>query len=113
MCYLREPSTGPNEAVQKNTDFQITQALAKNKESEALEKKTVAFEAKHASSCGLDVHKDKIEACVITLDGERHQKTFDTMRKTLYTLRDWILSFTCLNVPMESTSVYCAHRQCV
>lgn len=68
--------------------------------------RTVAFEAKYASSCGLDVHKDKIEACVITPDGERHQKTFDTMRKTLYTLCDWIMSFSCLNVLMESTSVY-------
>ena len=68
--------------------------------------KEVEFERKHASSCGLDVHKDKIEACVIDAGGERHQKVFDTMRKTLYTLRDWILSFGCLAVLMESTSVY-------
>jgi len=66
----------------------------------------VEFEAIHIPSCGLDVHKDKIEACVIDADGRRHQKAFDTMRKSLYVLRDWILSLGCHHVLMESTSVY-------
>ena len=57
-------------------------------------------------SCGLDVHKDKIDACVIDEEGEKHRKTFDTMRKTLYALKDWILSKGCFHVLMESTSVY-------
>jgi transposase len=47
-----------------------------------------------------------IEACVIDEAGEKHRKTFDTMRKSLYALRDWILSLNCLHVLMESTSVY-------
>ena len=67
---------------------------------------TVEAEVVHLPSCGLDVHKDIIEASVIGKDGEVHQKTFDTMRKSLYALRDWILSFGCLHVLMESTSVY-------
>lgn len=71
-----------------------------------MEKMKVEFDALHVPSCGLDVHKEMIEACVITEDGERHQKTFDTMRSSLYALRDWILSFKCLYVLMESTGVY-------
>jgi len=65
-----------------------------------------ALEAINIPSCGLDVHKDMIEACVIDETGEKHHKTFDAMRKSLYALRDWILSLNCLHVLMESTSVY-------
>jgi len=57
-------------------------------------------------SCGLDIHKDIIEACIIDEDGNRHLKTFDTMRKTLHDLKAWILSLKCLHVLMESTGVY-------
>jgi len=64
------------------------------------------MEAINVPSCGLDVHKDMIEACVIDAEGEKHRRTFDTMRKSLYALRDWILSLNCLHVLMESTSVY-------
>ena len=64
------------------------------------------MEAINVPSCGLDVHKDIIEACVIDEEGEKHHRTFDTMRKSLYALRDWILSLKCLHVLMESTSVY-------
>ena len=69
-------------------------------------RRIVEFEAVHIPSCGLDVHKDKIEACVIDEGGRKHQRTFDTMRKSLYALRDWIVSLGCLHVLMESTSVY-------
>ena len=68
--------------------------------------KRTALEAINVPSCGLDVHKDIIEACVIDEEGEKHHKAFDTMRKSLYALRDWILSLNCLHVLMESTSVY-------
>jgi len=67
---------------------------------------TVEFEALHVPSCGLDVHKDMIEACVIDAEGNKQRRTFNTMRKTLYALKDWILSLGCLHVLMESTSVY-------
>jgi transposase len=64
------------------------------------------FESINSPSCGLDVHKNVIEACIIDEKGEKHRKTIDTMRKSLYALKDWILSFNCLHVLMESTSVY-------
>lgn len=67
---------------------------------------TVEFEAVHIPSCGLDVHKDKIDACIIDEGGEKHQRAFDTMRESLYALRDWIVSLECFHVLMESTSVY-------
>ena len=87
---------------------QATQASAyiKKDESEALAMGRRILEAFHAPSCGLDVHKDMIEACVIDEAGEKHSKTFSTLRKSLYALRDWILSLDCLHVLMESTSVY-------
>ena len=68
--------------------------------------RAAVFESINSPSCGLDVHKDKIEACVIDNEGEKHRKTFDTMRKSLYALRDWIVSLNCINVLMESTGVF-------
>jgi len=65
-----------------------------------------ALEAINVPSCGLDVHKDMIEACVIDETGMKHRKTFDAMRKSLYALKEWIQSLNCLHVLMESTSVY-------
>ena len=64
------------------------------------------LDAIHIPACGLDVHKDEIEACVINEKGEKQKRTFNTMRKSLYALRDWILSLNCFYVLMESTSVY-------
>jgi transposase len=110
--YLGVPSSGPIMRITsldtKLLIFQITQAPAKNKkESEARDMaKATVFDSINCPSCGLDVHKDMIEACVIDKEGVKHRKTFDTMRKSLYALRDWILSLECLHVLMESTSVY-------
>ena len=61
-------------------------------------------------TCGLDVHKEKIDACIRTndgtIEGKLEEKTFSTMRGSLIELRDWILSFKCFHVLMESTGVY-------
>lgn len=61
-------------------------------------------------TCGLDVHKDKIDACIRTndgtLDGILEEKTFSTMRGSLLELRDWIVSRNCFKVLMESTGVF-------
>jgi len=61
-------------------------------------------------SCGMDVHKDKIDACVRVGDGSAEGnvtiKTFSTMRKALFELRDWLISLGCFKVLMESTGVY-------
>ena len=87
--------------------YQITQVPSNKKKGKgrAMEK-GVVFEAINTPSCGLDIHKDIIEACIIDKEGTKHRKTFDTMRKSLFALRDWILSLNCLHVLMESTSVY-------
>ena len=61
-------------------------------------------------SCGLDIHKDMIAACILKA---RHcdtpeviQEEFTTMRGDLFRLRDWVQSHGCMNVAMESTGVY-------
>jgi len=64
------------------------------------------LEAIHLPACGLDVHKDVIEACVFDEDGNGILKTFSTVRSALFGLRDWIVSQKCLHVLMESTSVF-------
>ena len=61
-------------------------------------------------ACGMDVHKDKIDVCVRIGDGSPDGKviihSFSTMRKTLYGLRDWLISLKCFKVLMESTGVF-------
>jgi transposase len=61
-------------------------------------------------SCGMDIHKDKIDVCVRigdgSADGEVIIKTFSTMRKALFDLRDWLISLNCFKVLMESTGVF-------
>lgn len=61
-------------------------------------------------ACGMDVHRDKIDACVRIGDGSAEGnvifKTFSTMRKSLFGLRDWLASLGCFKVLMESTGVY-------
>ena len=64
------------------------------------------LKALHVPAGGLDVHKDMMEACVIDSEGTKHKRTFETMRKSLYALRDWLVSLKCFQVLMESTSVY-------
>ena len=58
-------------------------------------------------SCGLDVHKDKIVACI--LSGPIGKTTvseireFTTLIPDMAALRDWIVSCNCHHVAMEST----------
>jgi transposase len=63
-----------------------------------------------AIACGMDVHKDKIDVCVRIGDGSADGnviiKTFSTMRKSLFELRDWLISLNCFKVLMESTGVF-------
>ncbi|CAI8874855.1 transposase [Brevibacillus sp. IT-7CA2] len=56
-------------------------------------------------SCGMDVHKDSITACVITPDGKEIQ-TFSTKTVFLLKLIDWIKEQGCTHVAMESTGVF-------
>lgn len=61
-------------------------------------------------SCGLDIHKDVIVACI--LSGSIGKTTvseireFSTLTSGLTELRDWILSSGCRHIAMESTGVY-------
>ena len=61
-------------------------------------------------SCGLDVHKDKIVACIIS--GPLGKKTsskireFTTLIPDMIALRDWIVSCNCHDIAMESTGIY-------
>jgi len=61
-------------------------------------------------SCGLDVHKEKIVACI--LSGPIGKPTtseireFTTLISDMVALRDWIVSRNCHHVAMESTGIY-------
>lgn len=65
---------------------------------------------------GLDVHKDKIVACI--LSGPLGKPTnaeimeFSTLIPDMVALRDWIVQSGCHHVAMESTGIYCAHIWC-
>ncbi|TKI54824.1 IS110 family transposase [Brevibacillus antibioticus] len=56
-------------------------------------------------SCGMDVHKDSITACIITPEGKEIQ-TFSTKTVFLLKLIDWIKEQGCTHVTMESTGVF-------
>jgi transposase len=55
--------------------------------------------------CGMDVHKNSITACVLT-PKKKEIRTFGTMTDDLLLLVDWVQSFGCTHVAMESTGVY-------
>lgn len=59
--------------------------------------------------CGLDVHKDTIQACILQGHGNnpvRLQREFGTQRFALSELRAWLVANSCFCVAMESTGVY-------
>lgn len=60
--------------------------------------------------CGLDVHRDKIVACLMKgpLDCRpmAETKTFSALRGDLEKLKDWLEKEGCHHVAMESTGVY-------
>ena len=67
------------------------------------------MEIVYKRSCGLDVHKETVTACVTIRDGGKGQKeirTFRTMTSDLLMLHDWLLAYGVTHVAMESTGVY-------
>jgi transposase len=60
--------------------------------------------------CGLDVHKDTVVACLVTLDDDgrarKELRTYATMTADLLALADWLRAAGCARVAMESTGVY-------
>ena len=61
-------------------------------------------------SCGLDIHKEKIVACILTgpLGKPTHSeiREFTTLIPDMLALRDWIISENCHHIAMESTGIY-------
>jgi len=64
----------------------------------------------HEHCCGLDIHKDKVSAAVITTHGdgtvEEVISEFGTFTEDLYRLKEWVFAHGCDVVAMESTGVY-------
>jgi len=64
----------------------------------------------HPICCGLDVHKERISACVIFPDkagvDQYDIKVFGTFTDDLMRLRSWLLDHSCPVVAMESTGIY-------
>ena len=58
-------------------------------------------------SCGLDVHKDKIEACILKTGAKAaYRETFGCISSELDRLCKWIKEHGCKDIAMESTGVY-------
>ena len=55
--------------------------------------------------CGLDVHKKKVVACVMTPEG-KEVRAFGTMTEDLLGLAAWLKNWRVTHVAMESTGVY-------
>jgi transposase len=59
--------------------------------------------------CGLDVHKDSVEVCVLPAvgeDGKPIRKRYGTFRNDLIKMRVWLKQLRVTEVAMESTGVY-------
>ena len=70
----------------------------------------MAFKIFRKNCCGLDVHKTWIFACIGITDTngrtEYKEKRFSSFTKGLRELSDWLSSFNCTDVCMESTGKY-------
>jgi transposase len=64
----------------------------------------------HPVCCGIDVHKKKISACLITIDGQGQElyeiKEFGTFTHDLLAMKKWLTDNGCPILAMESTGVY-------
>src|SRR3990172_1037515 len=64
----------------------------------------------HPVCCGLDIHKKKISACLITVDPFGNEdfeiREFGAFTNDLLSLKDWLLENDYRIVAMESTGVY-------
>lgn len=64
----------------------------------------------HPICCGIDVHKEVAVACILIqqASGEPKKviKEFSTFTDSLFKLKEWLLSYNCPIVAMESTGIY-------
>ena len=74
------------------------------------EKNTSVISIMHPICCGLDVHKEKISACILSTDSQGEEQSeireFGAFTDDLLELRDWLVANNCPVVAMESTGVY-------
>ena len=58
--------------------------------------------------CGIDVHKDMVEVCIIkgTTETTFIRKQFSTIQSDLLELVSWLFENDCFHIAMESTGVY-------
>jgi len=63
------------------------------------------MEVVYQRCCGLDVHKDKIVACVMN-GSKKEIRSYGTVTESLIELVDWLKEEGCENVAMESTGSY-------
>src|SRR5512139_913489 len=57
-------------------------------------------------SCGLDVHKETVVACIMGTGIKKEIKTYTTMTNDLLRLKQWLQKNGITHVAMESTGVY-------
>jgi transposase len=73
-------------------------------------KEARGLEVIYERSCGLDVHKKSVVACLIVAgaggEPKKEIRTFGTMTEDLLELSDWLAAAGCTHVAMESTGVY-------
>ena len=71
---------------------------------------TTFIQVVHPVCCGLDVHKKKISACLITLDKHGQEQydiqEFGTFTNDLLGMKEWLTNNACPIIAMESTGVY-------
>jgi transposase len=73
-------------------------------------KHTDVLSVLHPICCGLDVHKEVVNACLVVTNSAGKDvsvfKVFQTFTDDLKRLREWLLAHECPIVAMESTGVY-------
>jgi len=71
---------------------------------------TTFIQVVHPVCCGLDVHKKKISACLITIDEHGQEQyeieEFGTFTNDLLEMKEWLTDNSCPIIAMESTGVY-------
>ena len=73
-------------------------------------KDTTVVTVLHPICCGLDIHKQFVTACLMTMDSMGKERSvlesFGTFTDDLVRLREWLLEHECPIVALESTGVY-------
>jgi transposase len=71
---------------------------------------TTFIQIVHPVCCGLDVHKKKISACLITINEQGEEQyeiqEFGTFTNDLLTMKKWLTDNHCPILAMESTGIY-------